>query len=68
MLPFASFLQKVTLVLIARACSWLIRRSFKGYEEVRVPAVKSGALAADEKLVKIEEMEDWAQPAFQGYK
>lgn len=43
-------------------------RTFKGYEEVRVPAVKSGSPGADEKLVKIEDMEDWAQPAFQGYK
>ena len=46
----------------------LLSRSFKGYEEVRVPAVKSGAPAADEKLVLIEEMEEWAQLAFQGYK
>ena len=43
------------------------RRSYKGYEEVRVPAVK-GEVPADEKLVKIEEMEEWAQLAFQGYK
>lgn len=43
-------------------------RSFKGYEQVRVPAIKSGTPAADEKLVLIEEMEDWAQLAFQGYK
>lgn len=51
---------------------WSLRlncRTFKGYEEVRVPAVRSGAgAAAEEKLVKIEEMEDWAQLAFQGYK
>jgi len=35
---------------------------------VRVPAVKTGTLGDDEKLVKIEEMEEWAQLAFQGYK
>ena len=33
-----------------------------------MPAVKTGTPAADEKLVKIEEMEEWAQLAFQGYK
>lgn len=43
-------------------------RSFKGYEEVRVPPLRNGAAAADEKLVLIEEMEEWAQLAFQGYK
>ena len=41
---------------------------FKGYEEVRVPAVSSAKPGEDEKLVKIEELEDWAQLAFQGYK
>ena len=44
------------------------RRSFKGYEEVRVPAVKTGTPAAAETLVKIEDREDWAQLAFQGSK
>jgi len=33
-----------------------------------VPAVKTGTPGADESLVKIEEMEEWAQLAFQGYK
>ncbi|KAH0894519.1 hypothetical protein HID58_056948 [Brassica napus] len=37
----------------------------KGYEEVHVPAV-SKKVDVSEKLVKIAEMPDWAQPAFKG--
>ncbi len=44
------------------------RRNYKKYEEVRVPAIKTGGLAADEQLVKVSEMEEWAQLAFEGYK
>jgi hypothetical protein len=33
-----------------------------------VPAVKTGATAAGEKVVLVEEMEEWAQLAFSGYK
>ena len=44
------------------------RRNYKKYEEVRVPAVKTGGLAADEQLVKVSDMEEWAQLAFEGYK
>ena len=43
-------------------------RSFKGYEEVSVPAVKPAAPPAGEELVKISEMEEWAQLPFAGYK
>ena len=43
-------------------------RNYKKYEEVRVPAVKTGGLAADEQLVQISDMEEWAQLAFEGYK
>ena len=43
-------------------------RNYKKYEEVRVPAVKTGGLTADEHLVKVSEMEEWAQLAFEGYK
>ena len=42
-------------------------RAHKGYEEVKVPAQASGS-KADEKLVMIDELDDWAQVAFQGYK
>lgn len=44
------------------------RRNHKGYEEVRVPAVKSAGPAPGERVVAISEMEDWAQLAFAGYK
>ncbi|GBG66811.1 hypothetical protein CBR_g70690 [Chara braunii] len=36
----------------------------KGYEEVFVPALKPKAFAETEKLVKISELPEWAQPAF----
>ena len=42
-------------------------RNYKGYEEVTVPAVKSQGPGADEVLVQISELEEWAQLAFQGY-
>ncbi|EPS64394.1 hypothetical protein M569_10384, partial [Genlisea aurea] len=41
------------------------RNHKKGYEEVHVPALKPLPLSAGEKLVKISEMPDWAQPAFE---
>jgi len=41
--------------------SW--RAQKKGYEEVHVPAIKPN-VPADEKLVLISELPDWAQPAF----
>ena len=43
-------------------------RSFKGYEEVIVPAVRPAAPPHGEELVKITNMEEWAQLAFAGYK
>ena len=33
-----------------------------------MPAVKAGVPAAGEQLVRIDELEDWAQLAFGGYK
>lgn len=33
-----------------------------------MPAIKTGGLAADEQLVKVSAMEEWAQLAFEGYK
>ncbi|KAJ6748412.1 DEXH-BOX ATP-DEPENDENT RNA HELICASE DEXH12-LIKE [Salix purpurea] len=38
----------------------------KGYEEVHVPALKPRAIPPHERFVKISEMPDWAQPAFEG--
>ncbi|MBA0725527.1 hypothetical protein Golax_022111 [Gossypium laxum] len=42
------------------------RHHSKGYEEVHVPALKAKPLESNERLVKISEMPDWAQPAFKG--
>ncbi|GAB4820015.1 hypothetical protein N2152v2_007061 [Parachlorella kessleri] len=44
------------------------RKTFKNYEEVRVPAVKPGAPPPGERLVPIADLPDWAQLAFPGYK
>ncbi|KAJ4702368.1 DExH-box ATP-dependent RNA helicase [Melia azedarach] len=38
----------------------------KGYEEIHVPAMKPKPLDANEKLIKISDMPEWAQPAFKG--
>jgi len=43
-------------------------RQHKGYEEVKVPAAKKSTPEPGEKMVLIEEMEEWAQLAFSGYK
>lgn len=42
------------------------RNNRKGYEEVHVPALKPKPLGPDERLKKISEMPEWAQPAFSG--
>lgn len=47
---------------------WMVCRNFKKYEEVHVPAVRTGGLDPNEHLVQISEMEEWAQLAFDGYK
>lgn len=44
-----------------------VRNVYKGYEEVKVPAMKRGELAPGEVLVKISQLPDWAQLAFEGY-
>ncbi|KAL0039926.1 hypothetical protein WJX77_011783 [Trebouxia sp. C0004] len=44
------------------------RKSMKGYEEVSVPAVRPAAPPPGEELIKITDMEEWAQLAFAGYK
>lgn len=42
------------------------RHHSKGYEEVHVPALKARPFEPNERLVKISEMPEWAQPAFKG--
>ncbi|GJN18769.1 hypothetical protein PR202_gb05967 [Eleusine coracana subsp. coracana] len=42
------------------------RTPHKGYEEVHVPALKAKPYETGEKIVKISEMPEWAQPAFAG--
>ncbi|RWW65250.1 hypothetical protein BHE74_00027453 [Ensete ventricosum] len=44
------------------------RTPHKGYEEVHVPALKPKAFSPEEKLVKISDLPDWVQPAFEGMK
>jgi len=44
------------------------RTAKKGYEEVHVPALKPKPFADNEELVKISDMPDWAQPAFEEMK
>ncbi|KAL4422681.1 hypothetical protein ABPG75_008878 [Micractinium tetrahymenae] len=44
------------------------RKTYKGYEEVLVPAVKPAAPPPGEELVKIGALPEWAQLAFAGYK
>ncbi|KAL5720578.1 RNA helicase [Ranunculus cassubicifolius] len=41
------------------------REKKKGYEEIHVPALTPKPFAPDEKLIKISDMPDWAQPAFE---
>ena len=55
---------------VLRTSSYIgcVHRNHKGYEEVLVPAVKAGVPGAGEQLVRIIELEDWAQLAFEGYK
>lgn len=45
-----------------------LRRGHKGYEEVRVPAVATAQAKPGEKKVLIEELPEWAQLPFDGYK
>jgi pre-mRNA-splicing helicase BRR2 len=46
--------------------SW--RSQKKGYEEVHVPALKAKPYSESERDLPIEDMPDWAQPAFKGMK
>ncbi|KAL5221729.1 hypothetical protein ABZP36_026442 [Zizania latifolia] len=42
------------------------RTPHKGYEEVHVPALKAKPYETGEKIIKISDMPEWAQPAFAG--
>jgi len=44
------------------------RKQRKGYEEVHVPALKPKPFGENEKLVNIEALPAYAQPAFEGFK
>ncbi|XP_065217022.1 U5 small nuclear ribonucleoprotein 200 kDa helicase [Planococcus citri] len=44
------------------------RKQRKGYEEVHVPALKPKAFEANEKLVQIEKLPPYVQPAFSDFK
>lgn len=44
------------------------RKQRKGYEEVHVPALKPKPFSQDEKLVPIENLPKYVQPAFEGFK
>jgi len=44
------------------------RSAKKGYEEVHVPALKPKPFKENEKIWNVEEMPEWAQPAFKGMK
>jgi pre-mRNA-splicing helicase BRR2 len=43
------------------------RKQRKGYEEVHVPALKPKPFGETEKIVNIEALPDYAQPAFDGF-
>ena len=43
------------------------RKTYKGYEEVYVPAIPTGQPRPGEKMVMISELPEWAQVAFAGY-
>jgi pre-mRNA-splicing helicase BRR2 len=43
------------------------RKSLKGYEEVFIPAPATKPMGANEKLILITDMPEWAQPCFKGY-
>ncbi|PNG99612.1 Activating signal cointegrator 1 complex subunit 3, partial [Tetrabaena socialis] len=45
-----------------------VRKTHKGYEEVLVPAAPRAPPPGENELVRISELDDWAQLAFQGYK
>ncbi|GIL81339.1 hypothetical protein Vretifemale_10405, partial [Volvox reticuliferus] len=45
-----------------------VRKTYKGYEEVLVPAAPKAPPPAENELVRITDLDEWAQLAFPGYK
>ncbi|KAJ6888893.1 DExH-box ATP-dependent RNA helicase DExH12-like [Populus alba x Populus x berolinensis] len=64
-----AFEQGTGLLMANKKCDLPVgsfKHQKKGYEEVHVPALKPRAIPPNERFVKISEMPDWAQPAFEG--
>ncbi|XP_011044153.1 PREDICTED: U5 small nuclear ribonucleoprotein 200 kDa helicase-like [Populus euphratica] len=64
-----AFEQGTGLLMANKKCDLPVgsfKHQKKGYEEVHVPALKPRAIPPNETFVKISEMPDWAQPAFEG--
>ncbi|XP_050375603.1 DExH-box ATP-dependent RNA helicase DExH12-like [Argentina anserina] len=69
LLDLDSLAQEQSRLLVSKKCvlpDGSFRHASKGYEEVHVPALKPKPFDADEKLVKISAMPEWARPAFKG--
>lgn len=45
-----------------------VRKTYKGFEEVRVPAMETASMKPGEKLIEISSLDGFAQTAFEGYK
>lgn len=45
-----------------------VRKTYKGFEEVRVPAMETASMKPGEKLIEISSLDSFAQTAFEGYK
>ncbi|KAL6175995.1 hypothetical protein ACLB2K_052631 [Fragaria x ananassa] len=69
LLDLDSLAQEQSRLLVAKKCvlpDGSYRHPSKGYEEIHVPALKPKPFDADERLVKISAMPEWARPAFKG--
>jgi hypothetical protein len=44
------------------------RHVYKGYEEVRVPAIDAANVLPPAELINVDVLDEWAQAAFSGYK
>ncbi|KAK9927935.1 hypothetical protein M0R45_025095 [Rubus argutus] len=69
LLDLDSLAQEQSRLLVSKKCvlpDGSYRHPSKGYEEIHVPALKPKPFDADEKLVKISAMPEWARPAFKG--
>ncbi|XP_008218414.1 PREDICTED: DExH-box ATP-dependent RNA helicase DExH12-like [Prunus mume] len=69
LLDLDSIAQEQSRLLVSKKCvlpDGSYRHPSKGYEEIHVPALKPRPFDPDERLVKISDMPEWAQPAFRG--